>query len=268
MDCRLARYCACPFALHQLALRRVGRHHRTVRRAGIDTRQQCARATATLCAEVRQFRQPPGCAHHAQPARAHSRRVHRFALSAVEWYPVDNGMFVSADMQGEVRMWDTNAMVPAAQFSMGTPATATAMSRAPGAQPLVAGTRSGVRCDSVATLTACDNSGLRVRTHSTVRPRCGHRSAGGDCPRGQCHVRGVASSVRTLRSRTVYRLICTRWPAATPLCSPRAALTVRCGCGTFAARAAARVCLSWTCCSMGRERAWRACCARRALGAW
>ena len=33
---------------------------------------------------------------------------HKFSVSAVEWYPVDNGIFVSGAFDAQVKVWDAN----------------------------------------------------------------------------------------------------------------------------------------------------------------
>jgi DNA excision repair protein ERCC-8 len=43
--------------------------------------------------------------------------AHRFSVETVEWYPHDNGMFITSGTDGTVKLWDANAMVTALEFS-------------------------------------------------------------------------------------------------------------------------------------------------------
>jgi len=36
-------------------------------------------------------------------------RAHKFSVTSVAWYPIDTGLFVTAGLDGCVRVWDTNA---------------------------------------------------------------------------------------------------------------------------------------------------------------
>ncbi|XP_071851733.1 DNA excision repair protein ERCC-8-like [Apostichopus japonicus] len=42
--------------------------------------------------------------------------VHKRSVETVQWYPHDTGMFVSSSMDGKVKVWDTNALIPAEEF--------------------------------------------------------------------------------------------------------------------------------------------------------
>jgi WD40 repeat protein len=44
---------------------------------------------------------------------------HAHAVTAVQWYPLDTGLFVSGSADGTVRVWDTNAFVSAGVFDLG-----------------------------------------------------------------------------------------------------------------------------------------------------
>lgn len=37
-------------------------------------------------------------------------RAHRFGVSCVQWWPFDNGMFVSSSFDGAIKIWDTNTV--------------------------------------------------------------------------------------------------------------------------------------------------------------
>jgi len=55
-------------------------------------------------------------------------RGHRYAVSSVQWYPFDTGMFVTSGMEGRVAVWDTNSFQVAHTFNMQTPVHAARMS--------------------------------------------------------------------------------------------------------------------------------------------
>ena len=48
-------------------------------------------------------------------------------ITAVQWYPVDSGLFMSASMDAHVRLWDANEFAVAADFPMGNPCYAARM---------------------------------------------------------------------------------------------------------------------------------------------
>lgn len=43
--------------------------------------------------------------------------AHRFSVETVEWYPHDNGMFITSGTDGTVKLWDSNTMTSAFEFS-------------------------------------------------------------------------------------------------------------------------------------------------------
>jgi len=62
---------------------------------------------------------------HARRANAQSQTTqhmlptgHRFSLSAVNWYPPDNGMFLTGDRGGNVLLWDTNSFKPVLHYPL------------------------------------------------------------------------------------------------------------------------------------------------------
>jgi DNA excision repair protein ERCC-8 len=81
-----------------------------------------------------------GAAREARPVLpcARWRSAHRFAVNSVQWYPVDTGMFVSGDMSGCVRVWDTNRFAAAHDFRIESAANQVALSRCATAHHLVA----------------------------------------------------------------------------------------------------------------------------------
>eukprot|EP00611_Tribonema_gayanum_P005007 TRINITY_DN1424_c0_g1_i1.p1 TRINITY_DN1424_c0_g1~~TRINITY_DN1424_c0_g1_i1.p1 ORF type:complete len:382 (-),score=94.59 TRINITY_DN1424_c0_g1_i1:1600-2745(-) len=59
-------------------------------------------------------RTPPAAHRTAEAAL----RGHCYAASAVQWYPVDNGLFISAGMDGVVKAWDTNTFKVVLDFNL------------------------------------------------------------------------------------------------------------------------------------------------------
>ncbi|EEC09445.1 WD-repeat protein, putative [Ixodes scapularis] len=45
--------------------------------------------------------------------------AHRFAVSTVQWYPCDTGLFTSSGMDSELRVWDANALKVAEVLRLG-----------------------------------------------------------------------------------------------------------------------------------------------------
>jgi WD40 repeat protein len=43
---------------------------------------------------------------------------HLYSVTALEWYKIDNGMFISASFDKTVKVWDTNAFRPACEFRL------------------------------------------------------------------------------------------------------------------------------------------------------
>ncbi|ODQ66359.1 WD40 repeat-like protein, partial [Nadsonia fulvescens var. elongata DSM 6958] len=46
------------------------------------------------------------------------REGHKFGVSAVEWWPCDNGLFVSSSFDNTLRVWDTNTLQSAYRFDL------------------------------------------------------------------------------------------------------------------------------------------------------
>ncbi|EGW31495.1 uncharacterized protein SPAPADRAFT_67550 [Spathaspora passalidarum NRRL Y-27907] len=46
------------------------------------------------------------------------KSVHEFGISAVQWWPYDTGMFVSASFDHFVKIWDTNELTPVHDFDL------------------------------------------------------------------------------------------------------------------------------------------------------
>lgn len=52
--------------------------------------------------------------------RGGAQQVHGYAVTTVQWYPVDTGLFVSGSTDGTVKVWDTNAFQAAGSFQIGS----------------------------------------------------------------------------------------------------------------------------------------------------
>ncbi|XP_071485001.1 DNA excision repair protein ERCC-8-like [Diadema antillarum] len=50
-----------------------------------------------------------------------NRHVHKHSVETVQWYPRDTGMFTSSSMDMTLKVWDTNALVPAERFVLRKP---------------------------------------------------------------------------------------------------------------------------------------------------
>jgi DNA excision repair protein ERCC-8 len=47
------------------------------------------------------------------------KQGHTFGVSTIEWWPLDNGMFVTSSFDGTIKIWDTNTLTYAYSFEMG-----------------------------------------------------------------------------------------------------------------------------------------------------
>ena len=45
---------------------------------------------------------------------------HKHSVTAVQWYPMDTGLFISGSTDGSVRVWDTNTFTSAGIFDLGS----------------------------------------------------------------------------------------------------------------------------------------------------
>ncbi|KAJ1672875.1 hypothetical protein EV182_006319, partial [Spiromyces aspiralis] len=48
-----------------------------------------------------------------------SARSHRYAVTGIEWYVLDTGIFTTCSFDGSVRVWDTNAGETVFSFALG-----------------------------------------------------------------------------------------------------------------------------------------------------
>ncbi|KAI8817947.1 WD40-repeat-containing domain protein [Fimicolochytrium jonesii] len=55
-------------------------------------------------------------------------RAHTFAVTSVQWYPTDTGLFITGSMDSTVKVWDTNAMQSVCTFDIEQRVYATDMS--------------------------------------------------------------------------------------------------------------------------------------------
>jgi WD40 repeat protein len=71
---------------------------------------------------------PSPTALSAAALAAESSQGHRFAASAVCWYPFDTGAFVSGGLDQQICVWDTNSMTVVARFDVKASITQLSMS--------------------------------------------------------------------------------------------------------------------------------------------
>ena len=45
-------------------------------------------------------------------------KVHKYGVSSIKWYPIDNGMFISGSLDGTVMVWDTNLFDQVLKFNI------------------------------------------------------------------------------------------------------------------------------------------------------
>jgi WD40 repeat protein len=64
---------------------------------------------------------------------------HTASVTGVDWYSVDNGLFVSGSKDGSVRLWDPNSVATVSTFATAAAVGAVAAAPATGLPPLVAG---------------------------------------------------------------------------------------------------------------------------------
>ncbi|XP_033115097.1 DNA excision repair protein ERCC-8-like [Anneissia japonica] len=50
-----------------------------------------------------------------------NKHAHKYSVETVQWYPHDTGMFTSSAMDNTLKVWDTNALVPAEKFTFEKP---------------------------------------------------------------------------------------------------------------------------------------------------
>lgn len=48
-----------------------------------------------------------------------NRNCHKYAVTTVQWYPVDTGLFLSSSVDKSLRVWDANSLAAAGQFEFG-----------------------------------------------------------------------------------------------------------------------------------------------------
>jgi DNA excision repair protein ERCC-8 len=63
-----------------------------------------------------------------------------YAVSCVQWYPYDTGLFISGSMDGQVTVWDTNTFTVAHTFKLNGIAHAARMSPVATTHSLIAST--------------------------------------------------------------------------------------------------------------------------------
>lgn len=70
-----------------------------------------------------------------------NRQQHRYALTGIQWFPSDTGLFVTSSLDHFVRVWDTNELSEACAFNIGQPVYAIALSLTATLHNLIAGNR-------------------------------------------------------------------------------------------------------------------------------
>ncbi|XP_022087344.1 DNA excision repair protein ERCC-8-like [Acanthaster planci] len=95
-----------------------------------------------------------------------NKHVHKRSVETVQWYPHDTGMFTSSSTDCLLKVWDTNALVPAETFTMDKPIYSHNMSPIATKHCLI-----GVASQS-SHITLCD-----LKTGSATHILKGHRAA-------------------------------------------------------------------------------------------
>lgn len=88
---------------------------------------------------------------------------HGFGVSVIQWWPFDNGMFISGSFDGSIKVWDTDSLSEAYNFSMDVRVYNLDICTVPGSAGLVA--------------TACDHPFVRLidlRSTSSAHTLVGH----------------------------------------------------------------------------------------------
>lgn len=91
------------------------------------------------------------------------KKGHTFGVSAIQWWPFDNGMFMSSSFDGTLKVWDTDSLSEAYNFNMDTRVYSFDICSVPGSSALVA--------------TACDHPFIRLidlRSTSSAHTLTGH----------------------------------------------------------------------------------------------
>ncbi|CAK0762328.1 hypothetical protein CVIRNUC_002946 [Coccomyxa viridis] len=63
---------------------------------------------------------------------------HKYTITSVCWYPIDTGMFVTGSFDQEIKVWDTNSLVPVCTFGLPDRVFALDMSRVAAVHCLIA----------------------------------------------------------------------------------------------------------------------------------
>lgn len=74
----------------------------------------------------------------AKPIQSSKRQTRDLAVSCIQWYPFDNGMFTSGSFDGNVCVWDTNTFTTAHTFKLGGLVNAAKMSSVASTHSLIA----------------------------------------------------------------------------------------------------------------------------------
>ena len=74
-----------------------------------------AAPTSRVIRPLATSRRIPGTEH---PSSGQATAGHLYSVTSVEWYHIDNGLFISASFDKTVKVWDTNAFQPACEFRL------------------------------------------------------------------------------------------------------------------------------------------------------
>ena len=96
-----------------------------------------------------------------------SSDAHRHAVTAVQWFPHDTGCFASAGAEGAVKLWDTNELLVACEFSLPGRVHSIAMSSIATSHALIAACSEGS-----SSIHLCDPT-----TGAAAQVLSGHRAA-------------------------------------------------------------------------------------------
>lgn len=75
---------------------------------------------------------------NASTSRVNGSSALQYGISAIDWYPVDGGIFVSSSLDGHVKVWDSDAFHVVSEFALSSKVFCAKFSRIASAHSLVA----------------------------------------------------------------------------------------------------------------------------------